>query len=89
MNSKRFCINNSTGKFTQVYNPVLTIQLIRKVKINAFHSSFELILTPIWHNRNNCYEKFDCGDYCIDKSNVCDGVVNCPKDEIFCDAGIN
>ena len=88
MNSKRFCMN-STAKFTQVYNPVLIIQLIRKVKINAFHSSFELILTPIWHNRNNCYEKFDCGDYCIDKSNVCDGVVNCPKDEIFCDEGIN
>ena len=65
----------------------MSIQLIRKVAINAFQSPFDLILTPIW--KNNCNEKFDCGDYCIDKSNVCDGVISCPKDEISCEGMIS
>ena len=66
-------------------NPVLQIQLFRKSKIEDFmHSSFDIILTPMWLKNHCKNDRFNCSDYCIDEINVCDGTANCPYDEVDC-----
>ena len=86
VNSQKFCISNfsvnNKDVFIEVFNPVLTMQLIRKSKFVLKSSSIDVILTPFWKQCD--LDRFNCSNYCIEESNLCDGVKSCPQDEVDC-----